>query len=84
MAAYELESHHLRILQAACEAWDRYSEARETLAKEGVIYHDRFGQPRSHPCIGIERDSRLAFAKLLKSLDLDIEPPGPNGRPGGR
>jgi hypothetical protein len=33
------------------------------------------GGLRSRPCIAIERDSRLAVARLVRELDLDTEPP---------
>lgn len=74
VAAYELEQHHLRLLQLACEAWDRAEQAREQLATDGVVYLDRFGAPRKHPSVGIEEQARLAFAKLVRELDLEGEP----------
>jgi len=73
---FEFESHHLRILQAACEAWDRCQLCREAIRREGMTTIDRFGQVRPHPLLATERDSRLAFAKLLKDLHLDSEPSG--------
>lgn len=73
---FEFESHHLRILQAAAEAWDRGQMAREVIAKEGLTIRDRFGQVRPHPLLAVERDSRLAFTKLIKDLHLDSEPEG--------
>lgn len=82
VSEFVMESHHLRLLQAACEAWDRYQQARQTLATEGPIVFDRFGQACTHPAIAIERDSRAAFLRLVKALDLDVEPPRPGpGRP---
>jgi hypothetical protein len=33
---YELDSHHVRLLTKACEAWDRSERAREALAKHGM------------------------------------------------
>jgi hypothetical protein len=72
---YVLEPHHLRLLTLAAEAWDRGQEARLTLVKKGLTYLDRFGQPRTQPEVAIERDSRVAFARLLRELCLDIEPP---------
>ena len=35
----------------------------------------REGGLRPHPCVGIERDARLAVARLVRELDLDVEPP---------
>jgi P27 family predicted phage terminase small subunit len=72
---YQLEDHHLRLLQLACEAWDRAQEARIILARDGIMVDGREGGVRPHPCIAIERDSRLAFARLLRELDLDVEAP---------
>jgi len=72
---YELEAHHRRLLTLAAEAWDRCQQAREALAEHGITYQDRFEQPKSRPEIAIERDNRTAFARLLRELGLDIEPP---------
>jgi phage terminase small subunit len=89
---YVLEEHHLRLLQLACEAWDRGQKAREQLEQEGLTMSGRQGV-RPHPCIAIERDARLAVARLVRELDLDTGPPvservGPAGllsnRRGGR
>ena len=73
--AYELEEHHLRLLQLAAAAWDRAEEAREAIGEHGMTYIDRFDCLRTRPEIAVERDSRLAFARLLRELALDIEPP---------
>jgi phage terminase small subunit len=78
---YALEAHGLRLLTLASEAWDRGVEAREAIAKHGTIYVDRFDQPRARPEVAIERDSRLSFARLVRELALDIEPPDEPGRP---
>jgi P27 family predicted phage terminase small subunit len=75
VAAYELEAHHVKLLTLAGEAWDRCAEAREILAREGLTYEDRFGAPRTRPEVAVERDSRLAFARLLRELGLDHAPP---------
>jgi P27 family predicted phage terminase small subunit len=77
---YELQSHHLRLLTLAAEALDRAQEAREILQEENIIVHDRYGKPKAHPAVAIERDSRLAFARLLRELDLDASQP-PDSRP---
>jgi P27 family predicted phage terminase small subunit len=77
---YQLEPHHLRLLQAACEAWDRLQQARELLLKDGLVVEGREGGIRPHPAVAIERDSRVGFARLVRELDLDVEPPASNGR----
>lgn len=84
---YALEAHHLRILTLAAEAWDRGQEAREAITRHGSVYVDRFDQPRARPEVAIERDSRIAFARLVRELALDLDPPDERGRPpriGGR
>lgn len=48
-------------------------QAREIIAKEGPVTRDRFGAPKVHPAIPIERDSRLAFIRALRELDLEGE-----------
>ena len=74
---YVLWEHHLRLLQLACEAWDRAQAAREALERDGLTVPGREGGMRAHPCIAIERDARLAVARLVRELDLDTEPPVP-------
>lgn len=74
-ADFDLEPHHVRLLTLAAEAWDRGQQAREILATEGLTYSDRFEQPRARPEVAIERDSRVAFARLLRELALDVEGP---------
>jgi P27 family predicted phage terminase small subunit len=75
--AYVLQEHHLRLLQLACEAWDRAQEARERLNREGLTFQGSDGGLKTHPAVAIERDARLAVARLVRELDLDTEPPAP-------
>ncbi len=72
---YALEPHHIRLLILASETWDRACQAREALAKHGLTFADKNGNPRARPEVAIERDSRIAFARLLRELALDVEPP---------
>ena len=80
MAEYELEPHHERLVTLAAEAWGRGQEARETVAKEGAYYLNKAGEPRAHPGVAVERDSRIAYARLARELDLDGYPE-PDTRP---
>ena len=81
VADYELEEHHLRLLTAAAEAWDRLTQAREALRRHGMVYADRFGSPKARPEVAIERDSRIAFARLLRELALNVEAPNSSQPP---
>src|SRR5215213_3009860 len=79
---YELEPHHRRLLQAAGEAWDRYQQARAALAEHGLTFTDEKGLVRARPEAAIERDNRIAFARLVRELDLDTDGPSePRSRP---
>ena len=73
--SFDLEPHHIHLVTLAGEALDRGQQAREQLAVDGPYFFTRFGEPRSHPAIAVERDARIAFARLLRELDLDVEPP---------
>ena len=65
------DPHDLARLAAACEARDRCAEARAVLDESGLIYTDRFDQPKPRPEVAIERDSRMAMLRALRELGLD-------------
>lgn len=71
LADWELTQAELRVLQTACEAWDRLQGARAVLDREGVSYVDRFGAPRMRPEVAVERDSRVAFLRAIRQLGLE-------------
>ena len=68
---FDLELHHIKLLTLAAEAWDRTVAAREVIDRDGMTFLDRFDQPKARPEVGIERDSRIAFARLVRELALD-------------
>lgn len=76
-----LEPHHIRLLTLAAESWDRCCEAREAIERHGITYVDRFDQPKVRPEVKVERDSRIAFARPLRELALDVDPPSDAPRP---
>ena len=78
VTTYHLEPHHIRLLQLAGEAWDRCQQARQAIDRDGLI---SLTTGKAHPAVAIERDSRLAFARLIRELDLDAEPPAAWSRP---
>lgn len=79
--SYLLEPHHLKVLTNACEALDRAAEAREAISKDGAYVKNRFGESTKHPALTVERDCWIVFARLLRELDLDVEPPVEAKRP---
>ena len=72
--AYDVPPDGRRLLLLACQAWDRSQEAKAVLDSKGVTYVDRFGTPRQRPEVAIERDSRLAFARLMRDLRVQELP----------
>jgi P27 family predicted phage terminase small subunit len=78
---WDLEDHHIRILTLAAEAWDQTQLCRETIQQDGQTYTDRFGQPKERPEISIMHNARIAFARLVRDLDLDFEGGGGLSRP---
>lgn len=46
--------------------------------REGPTFVDDRKNVRAHPAIAIERDARVGFARLVRELDLDTEPPTPS------
>ena len=81
VSGFELEEHHVRLLTLAGECWDRCQQARAAIDAHGITFLDRFNAPRARPEVAIERDSRLAFARLIRELDLDVDPPSEGTRP---
>ena len=71
---YFLESHHLRLLQGACESWDRAQQAREVLKSEGLTFASHNGDVKPRPEVAVERDSMIRFARLCRELRLDDGP----------
>jgi phage terminase small subunit len=73
---YELESQHLRILQLAAEAWDAYETARDAIAEFGMTYVNlKHGDVKPRPEVAIMQNSRIAFLRALRELNLDVAPP---------
>ncbi len=68
-----LEPHHEKILLLAAVAYDRAMDARRRIKKDGAILLCKNGDLKSHPAVAIERDSRLAFVRLIRELQLDTE-----------
>jgi P27 family predicted phage terminase small subunit len=72
---YDLEEHHTRLLTLAAESYDRCQQAREAIEAHGLLVATGGGSWKANPAVAIERDARTAFARLVRELDLDVEPP---------
>jgi P27 family predicted phage terminase small subunit len=84
LTEYDLPPEALAVLSLACQAQDRYADARRAIDEHGTTFNDRWGQVKVRPEVLVERDSRQAVARLLKQLGLDLEPLHPGrGRPPG-
>jgi len=77
MADYLIEDHMVPTVTAAAESWDRKEQARLILAKEGLTVECRDGR-KTHPCVAIERDARLAYLRAVRELCLSAEDPDEN------
>ena len=78
--AYELDPHHLRILQRACESWDVSETALTVVREQGSTFLDRFAQPKERPESAIWRASVTLFRQLVRELQLDAMPEPPRPR----
>ena len=77
VADFDMSSHHLHVLLCACDSFDRMTEAREILRKEGLTMMTAANGTKVHPCVAVERDSRNALMRAIRELDLDEPQPSP-------
>jgi phage terminase small subunit len=75
-----LDSHHVRLLALACQTWDEAQAAAMLVREEGVIITMPSGARRPHPATRVAGDARATFARLVRELDLDLEPPAETRR----
>ena len=76
---YEMEAHHLKLLEMAATSWDRAEEARVAISKNGLTCEGRFG-PKLRPEVAVEEKNKVIFARLIRELNLsetpdDVRPP---------
>lgn len=76
-----VEAHDLERLEHACHCLDRLAEARAEVDKEGPYFVDRFGQPKEHPSLKVERDNKVLFIRIIRELRLDLDQPEEHPRP---
>ncbi len=74
VAEYNLEAHHLSILERACEQLDRLRQAQAAIEEHGVLIEGRFGL-KQNPAIAMARDATTLHLRSLRELGLDLESP---------
>ncbi len=67
------DSAGLLLLQSALEAFDRLLQARQILAKEGIVAVDRFAQQKPHAAVQVEAAARQQMHSALRLLRLAPE-----------
>ena len=73
VSTWELDIHHLKLLEVACRELDRAEEARLLIRKDGgVLAKDCFGQLKEHAARKVEREARITFARLVRELGFDV------------
>lgn len=72
--SFVLDPTERELLRLALEALDRCDQSRQILAREGIVTSNRYGAVVAHPCVAIERDSRIAAARIFRDLALPDVP----------
>jgi hypothetical protein len=77
------DSGGLQLLKQAAQCADRIASARRQIDEQGEVVFVK-GVPRAHPLCVVERDQRAALTRLIRAMNLDLEPLRPGrGRPPG-
>ncbi len=71
--AFGLAGSELQVLRMAANAWQRWADCKRVIDKSGMVYQDRFQQPKERPECEIERKSMSLFLKALRELGLQSE-----------
>ncbi len=53
------------------------------IAKQGLTVQDRYGKRKPNPLLGSVKDVKARILATLKTMNLDLEPVKPVGRPPG-
>lgn len=71
-ADYILEPWQLFVLRAAADALHRSVLAEQVLDAEGATYVTGAGMIRQRPEVTVLRDSRIAFLRACRDLNLEV------------
>jgi phage terminase small subunit len=69
------------LLKTACEEYDKWLKASEKVEELGPVIVSPTGHVRRNPACNLARDARNGFLQAWRMFNLDMEIPGPIGRP---
>jgi phage terminase small subunit len=71
----EIDDAARLVLTELCRQHDRLRQAREVIAREGILVSGRYGK-KTNPACGVERDSSAAMLRCWRLLGFDQCPIG--------
>ena len=72
----------LELLEKACTATDRAAQAREIIARDGIVTTTAAGNVQRHPAVVVEKDAVATITACFKLLQLHHDYEGAGRRPG--
>ena len=67
------------LLDTLCRSWDRLQQARELLAKEGIVVQEKTAhggmKARAHPAVLVEHNAAATLCRCWRLLGFDQAPP---------
>ncbi len=72
---YQLQPWQIPTLTMAARCMDRISQAEKEIAEFGISFVDSRGERKKAPAVMVEREQKTIYARLVRELCLDTEPP---------
>ena len=82
---YQIEdSQGIELLNEYARSWDEAQDARAYISEHGaVVLNPTTGVHRANPACSVLKEATSRMLRCLQQLQLDVDPPGPIGRPPG-
>ncbi len=74
VASWSLGAPQLLLLEEACRALDRATQAADEVAEYGVTMPDRYGGRKQNPAVDVEARNRALFSRLVAQLEVSAKP----------